>query len=202
MRAAAVCCCLLAALAAVAAADASGATRDVYLVRHGEAQKNLITGREADNPQNDRLTPQGQQQAAATGSRLSGVGLTAVESAPEQRTRDTAYAITSRAMLSSASIDSDLTSKTYSNESPEARASRGAAAVRRFLARTSGAVAFSAHGHLINLTTAKLTGAPLTSDVIKSEIVNGGVVHLRVTGLGTSGERWQLLSTDAVVRDD
>lgn len=145
---AALLCCLLAALASAAAGDSSAAagSRVVYLVRHGEAYKNVQSGKAADNPQFDRLTEQGRQQVAVAGSRLRGVGLTAVVSAPEQRTRDTALAITSRALLFPASVDPSLTSKAYEGESPDARATRGIFALRRFLSRTRGDVAVVSHG--------------------------------------------------------
>ena len=206
MRAALVCCLL--ALASVAAGDSSasasssGSSRIVFLVRHGEAYKNLQTGSAAQDAQFDKLTEQGRQQAAATGARLRGVGLTAVASAPEQRTRDTALAITSRALLLPASVDPGLTSKAYDGESPDARAARGIAALRRFLGRTRGSVAVVSHGHLITLMTAELTGQAFTPEVLKSELVNAGVVKLRVTGLGGSGEKWEKLEADAQVRDD
>jgi broad specificity phosphatase PhoE len=196
---AALLCCLLAALTSAAAGDSS---RIVYLVRHGEALKNIQSGKVADNPQYDQLTEQGRQQVAATGARLRSVGLTAVISAPEQRTRDTALAITSRAMLFPASVDPSLTSKAYEGESPDARATRGIAALRRFLSRTRGDVAVVSHGHLCSLMTAKLTGVALTPEVVKYELVNAGVVKLRVTGFGTSRESWQKLEADRQVRDD
>ena len=204
MRAALVC-CLLAVVASVAVSDSSssnGSSRIVYLVRHGEAYKNLQSGSRAQDAQYDKLTEQGRQQAAVAGARLRGVGLTAVVSAPEQRTRDTAYAITSRALLFPASVDPSLTSKAYDGESPEARATRGIAALRRFLSRTHGDVAVVSHGHLISLVTAKLTGQAFTPDVVKSELVNAGIVKLRVTGLGSSSEKWEKLEADAQVRDD
>ena len=202
MRAAFVC-CLLAALASVAASDSpDGSSRIVYLVRHGEAFKNLQTGTASQDARFDKLTEQGQQQAAVAGARLRGVGLTAVVSAPEQRTRDTALAITSRSLLFPASVDPSLTSKAYDGESPDARATRGIAALRRFLSRTHGAVAVVSHGHLISLMTAKLTGVALTPEVVKFELVNAGIVKLRVTGFGTSSEKWQKLEADGQVRDD
>jgi len=203
MRAALVC-CLLAALASVVAGDSSSigssSSRVVYLVRHGEAYKNLGTG--AQDAQFDKLTEQGRQQAAAAGARLRGVGLLAVVSAPEQRTRDTALAITSRALLLPAAVDPSLTSKAYDGESPEARAARGIAALRRFLSRTHGTVAVVSHGHLLTLMTAKLTGQAFTPEVLKSELVNAGIVKLRVTGFGSSSEKWEKLEADAQVRDD
>ena len=193
-------CLLLAALAASAAAV--GDSRVVYLVRHGEALKNTQSGANANDPQYDKLTEQGRQQVAVAASRLRGVGLTAVVTAPEQRTRDTAFAITSRAMLWPASVDPSLTSKAYEGESPDARATRGISALHRFLSRTKGDVAVVSHGHLISMMTAKLTGVALTPEVVKYELVNAGIVKLRVTGLGTSNEKWQKLEADAQVRDD
>ena len=201
MRAAALLCCLL-ALAGAAAGASSSDSRTVYLVRHGEAYKNVQSGKAADDPQFDKLTEQGRQQAAAAGMRLRGVGLTAVAVAPEQRTRDTALAITSRAMLWPASVDPAFTSKAYEGESPDARATRGIAALRRFLLRTRGDVAVVSHGHLSSLMTAKLTGVALTPEVVKNELIPGGVIKLRVTGFGTSGEKWVKLESDGQVRDD
>ena len=197
-------CCLLAALASVAASESSTAasTRVVYFVRHGEAYKNLQSGPGAQDAQFDKLTEQGRQQAAVAGARLRGVGLTAVVSAPEQRTRDTALAITSRALLFPAAVDPSLTSKAYDGESPDARATRGIAALRRFLSRTHGSVAVVSHGHLISLMTAKLTGQAFTPDVVKSELVNAGIIKLRVTGYGSSSEKWEKLEADGQVRDD
>jgi broad specificity phosphatase PhoE len=201
MRAAALLCCLL-ALASAAAGASSSDSRTVYLVRHGEAFKNIQSGKAADDPQFDKLTEQGRQQAAVAGARLRGVGLTAVVSAPEQRTRDTALAITSRALLFPAAVDPSLTSKAYDGESPDARATRGIAALRRFLSRTHGSVAVVSHGHLISLMTAKLTGQAFTPDVVKSELVNAGIIKLRVTGFGSSSEKWEKLEADGQVRDD
>jgi hypothetical protein len=50
--------------------------------------------------------------------------------------------------------------------------------------------------------TAKLTGVALTQDVVKNELTPGGIIKLRVTGLGTSSEKWVKLESDAQVRDD
>ena len=55
---------------------------------------------------------------------------------------------------------------------------------------------------LISMMTAKLTGVALTPEVVKYELVNAGIVKLRVSGLGTSGEKWTKLEADAQVRDD
>ena len=205
MRAALLCWLAAAALcasASVASAAASSDTRIVYLVRHGEAFKNTISGKAADDPRYDRLTDQGRQQAMAAAARLQGARLHSVVSAPEARTRDTALAITLRNLLPGASVDGALTSKAFDGESAEQRAARGSAAVRRYLASTRGDVAVVSHGHIIHMTATTLTGGALTPDVVKNELVNGGIVKLAVTGLGTASERWTKLSSDGLVRDD
>jgi broad specificity phosphatase PhoE len=168
----------------------------------GEAYKNTVSGKAADDPKYDRLTEQGRQQAMSAGTRLQSARLRAVVTAPEARTRDTALAITLRSMLPTASVDGALTSKAFEGESAEQRAARGSAAVRRFLASTHGDVAVVSHGHVIHMMATTLTGGALTRDVIKNELVNGGIIKLSVTGAGTSSERWTKLASDALVRDD
>jgi broad specificity phosphatase PhoE len=160
------------------------------------------SGPGADAPGLDQLTAQGRQQAAATGARLSGASLTAVISAPEQRCKDTAAAITSRAGLPTAAVDGALTSKAYPGESPEARAARGAAAVRAFLGRTRGDVAVVSHGHLINMLAAALPGAPLSPAVVQYELINAGVIRMSVTTAADGKLTWAKVQSDALVKDD
>ena len=148
----------------------------------------------------DRLTELGRQQALNTGRRMSSVPVNAVISAPEQRCRDTALAITLyRPFPMLASVDGSLTSKAYETETPQQRASRGVAAVNRFLGATSGDVMVVSHGHLVELMAAKLTGIALAGDVLKREMVNAGVKHMR---LDTKSGRWSLVASDATVYDD
>lgn len=159
------------------------------------------SGKAADDPANDRLTEQGRQQALAAARRLVGVGLTAVVSAPEQRTRDTALAITMMTLLPMASVDGALTSKAYSGESPVARGQRGIVAVNRFMAATQGSVAVVSHGHIIHNMCVLLTGRPVTPDVVATELVNAGIIKMQVT-YTANGTVWTQLSSDTLVRDD
>ena len=146
------------------------------------------------------MTDLGRQQALATGRRMSSVPVNAAISAPEQRCRDTALAITLyRPFPMVASVDGSLTSKAYETETPQQRASRGIAAVHRFLSATSGDVVVVSHGHLIEMMAAKLTGAELAGDVLKREMVNAGVKHMKVD---TRTGRWSVVGSDQTVYDD
>ncbi len=160
------------------------------------------SGKQADNPANDRLTDQGRQQAQTAADRLAGASLTAVIAAPEVRTRDTAAAVTQRAKLPSAAVDGSFTSKAFEGEGPAQRGDRGIAALRRFLANTKGNVAVVAHGHIIHLMAATLTGQALTPDVVKYELVPGGITQLSVTRDASGNEKWQKVGSDALVRDN
>ena len=161
------------------------------------------SGAAADDPVYDRLTDKGRSQALTVGWRLFAVrpSVTAVVSAAEARTRDTALAITMVCMLPTASVDGALTSKAYDNETPAERAARGIAAVRRFLDATHGDVVIVSHGHLINLMGASLTGGAFTKEVVQYELVNTGILKMSVTGSGSSA-KWVKLESDAMVHDD
>jgi broad specificity phosphatase PhoE len=146
------------------------------------------------------LTDLGRQQALAAGRRLQSVSVNAVVSAPEQRCRDTALAITLyRPFPMVASVDGSFTSKAYESETPLQRASRAVAAVNRFLGATTGDVVVVSHGHLIELMAAKLTGVQLAGDVLKREMVNAGVKHMT---LDTRTGRWSIVASDPTVYDD
>lgn len=176
----------------------SGSSRNVYFVRHGEAGKNKVDHPDPRDQSLDRLTDLGRQQALNTGGRLAPMRLTAVISAPEQRCRDTALAITMYSALPPASVDGSLTSKAYDSESAEHRASRGTSAVERFIAATLGDVAVVTHGHMIELITSRLLGEKLQGDVLKRELVNAGVKHLRLSAQG----KWTLVGSNQTVVDD
>ena len=97
------------------------------------------------------------------------VRLSAVESAADQRTKDTAAAVASACRLTMPlPFDANLTSS-IKGETIEARAERGITAVQRFLAKTKGDVAVVSHGHIINLMMASINGVPLTAEVLKFE---------------------------------
>lgn len=70
----------------------------VYVVRHGQAWKNVPRAQRPPgmtDAQLDSLTEQGQARARAVGARLEGAGVTRILSSPAQRTRQTAEAIAS-----------------------------------------------------------------------------------------------------------
>lgn len=158
---------------------------------------------QSTDPQYDRLTDVGRQQALATGQRLAqSAHLTAVVSAPERRTQDTALAVTMYSMLPMASVDGALTSKAYDTEPPEARAARGLAAVERFLHSTRGDVAIVSHGHLIQFMVLNVTKRPLEGDSLKYEMVNAGVQQMRVVPSANGHFTWTKLAGDQLVRDD
>lgn len=125
--------------------------------------------------------------------------LTACVTAPELRTRDTALAITMYSFIPMASVDGSLTSKAYDGEPDRVRADRGVAAVRRFMARTTGDVCVVSHGHLIQFMTSTLVGVPLEGSMLRRELVNGGVQHLRVD---PRTNKWTKLESDGVVNDE
>ena len=145
---------LLLALAAALSAGTVRAdvSRTVYLVRHGEAGKNTQqSGNTNPGAQNyDSLTDLGRTQVLATARRLQqSAGLKFAITAPEQRTRDTALAITLYSMIPFATVDNDLTSKAYEGESPLARADRTQRAIERELDRLGsqpGNLAVITHG--------------------------------------------------------
>ena len=86
----------------------------------------------------------------ATARRLQqSAGLKFAITAPEQRTRDTALAITLYSMIPFATVDNDLTSKAYEGESSQSRADRTQRAVERELDRLGsqpGNLAVITHG--------------------------------------------------------
>lgn len=184
--------------AAVPAGVDSSNLRYVYFVRHGEAFKNTVTGPSADDPANDQLTPQGLNQVMAVALRLSRAHLTAVATAAERRTQQTAVAITLRCLLPSATVDADLVSK-RPNESQEQRVQRGLGAVRRFLGSTHGDVAIVSHGHILNMMATRLVNprAALNRDVLDYELVNAGITSMVVDVNGT----WRKVGTDELVND-
>jgi broad specificity phosphatase PhoE len=128
----------------------------------------------------DSLTDLGRQQVMATARRLQqSAGLRSVIAAPEQRTRDTALAITLYSLLPFATVDNDLTSKAFEGETAAQRADRLQRAVERELDRLSsqsGNLAVVTHGHVIQYLTLKLAGQPLTGTVAsRQEMGNAGV---------------------------
>lgn len=143
--------------------------RHLYLIRHGEAAKNL--GAKKSSAGYDSLTALGRAQAAAAAARLCGPSWpappAAIVSAPEQRCQDTALAVTSACGLAVPAVDANLTSS-RPGESPQQRADRALGAVLRFLASTAGGgaagrgidVSAVAHGHVINLLLYSALGAP------------------------------------------
>lgn len=65
----------------------------VYLVRHGEAYRNVPHPADMPEQKLDSLTPRGLTQAAGAGKILKGKGVVAVIASPTGRTRQTAAAI-------------------------------------------------------------------------------------------------------------
>jgi broad specificity phosphatase PhoE len=85
----------------------------VYLVRHGEAYRNvprLLRPRGLSSEQLDSLTARGTRQAQAVGRELQSAGITRVVTSPTQRTRQTADAIASALGLSGARVEPALAS--------------------------------------------------------------------------------------------
>jgi len=201
-------------------------SRTVYLVRHGEAVKNTqqsgSTPSAVSTMTYDMLTQNGRSQvgftfhtfciskaparrdqAMATARRLANIGgIRSAVSAPEERTHDTALAITLYCGIPFATVDGDLTSKKYDSESAEARARRGIAAVDRALDRTSGDLVVVSHGHVIEYATLLLTGQDVNGPQGKYELVNAGVVTFRVQRDGSGRWQWTKLASDGLVRDE
>jgi probable phosphoglycerate mutase len=65
----------------------------IYIVRHGEAYRNIPHPPDTPEEKLDSLTPKGLQQAAAAGSFLKDKGVVAVITSPTGRTQQTADAI-------------------------------------------------------------------------------------------------------------
>lgn len=95
---------------------------------------------------------QGEAQLKELSQRLKGSGITAVITAPENRTTVTAAAITKSLGLPAAKVDGNLTSKLTKKanggkaEEPADRAQRGLRVVENFLRQTKGDVAIVSHG--------------------------------------------------------
>ena len=65
----------------------------IYIVRHGEAYRNIPHPADTPEEKLDSLTPKGLQQAAAAGSFLKDKGVVAVIASPTGRTQQTADAV-------------------------------------------------------------------------------------------------------------
>lgn len=83
----------------------------VYVVRHGQAWKNVPRAQRPpglDEAQLDSLTEQGRAQARAVGARLRGAGVTRVIASPAQRTRQTAQAIADELGTGAIAVDASF----------------------------------------------------------------------------------------------
>ena len=91
----------------------------VYVLRHGEAYKNVPHAEDTPKEKLDSLTPRGLRQAALAGKFLKDKGIVAVIASPTGRTRQTAEAISQAIGLKKAPIEDKSFASITQGTTPE-----------------------------------------------------------------------------------